>query len=86
MPPVSSVDDFRKMMGLSRVYVRPYAVEGLAYIGLECGCDWEEEHGLGIVLHGTRIIEIGEADIAFSWRPAERQSSLSSDNVKGDLS
>jgi hypothetical protein len=72
MPPVSSAPDFRKMMGLSIVHVRPQAADGLAYVGLEIGCDWEEEHGLGVVVHGKRVVDIGDASTAFEWTPDEQ--------------
>ena len=71
MPPVTSVEDFRKQIGLSQVHVLEHEVDGMAYIGLELGCEWEDEHGLGIVVRGSRVVEIGEADIAFCWRPDE---------------
>lgn len=74
------------MMGKSRNYVRLDAADGLAYIGLQLGCDWDDEHGLGIVLHGTRVVEIGEADIAFRWRLTEQQSVLLANNPKCNLS
>ena len=41
------------------------------YLGFECGCAWEREHGIGVLMHGTRIVEIGDADVALDeYKPA----------------
>jgi hypothetical protein len=69
MPPVAESAEFRKMIGLNIVHVLPYASEGLGYLGFEFGCDWEDEHGLGVVVHGKRVVDIGQASDAFDWRP-----------------
>jgi hypothetical protein len=69
MPPVTDPEDFRKMIGLGQLHVLPHTADDVAYLGLEFGCDWEEEHGLGVVLHKDRVIEVGEASDAFSWQP-----------------
>ncbi len=32
------------------------------------GCTWDSEHGLGVMTHKNRIIEIGDASTAFlTW-------------------
>ncbi len=38
--------------------------DGKPFIGVELGCDWEAEHGIGILLHGEKPLEIGGADTA----------------------
>ncbi len=41
---------------------RSYGHKGI-YISLECGCDWEEEHGLQIVFkNGSKINKVGPYD------------------------
>ena len=74
MPPITSGEEFRKHIGLGQVHVLPYESEGLAYLGLEFGCEWEPEHGLGVVVHGARVVQIDAAEIAFSWQPEELDS------------
>lgn len=74
MPAITSEDEFRKHIGLGQVHVLPYESGGLAYIGFECGCEWDDEHGLGVVVHGARVVEIDAAEIAFSWQPEEPDS------------
>ena len=41
---------------------RPYGDKGI-YISVECGCDWEEEHGLQLVLkNGLKVSKLGGYD------------------------
>ncbi|HEY8091978.1 MAG TPA: hypothetical protein VIF09_29150 [Polyangiaceae bacterium] len=36
------------------------AKDGKIYVSLECSCDWEEEHGLQLVLEeGKRVVKVG---------------------------
>jgi hypothetical protein len=74
MPPIQSTEQFRRLIGLHTVHIRPFEKEGMAYVGLEFGCTWEDEHGLGILVHGARVVEIGAADTAFDEIPAEVES------------
>jgi hypothetical protein len=38
---------------------------GIPYVGFSFRCTWEEEHGLGALMHGTRTVDIGGADTSF---------------------
>jgi len=41
---------------------RPYGDKGI-YISVECGCDWEDEHGLEIVFkNGLKVNKLGPYD------------------------
>jgi hypothetical protein len=68
-PTINDVPTLKQHMGLDKVYVHCFADQNLPYIGFEFGCDWEEEHGLGVLMHGTRCVKIDQADAAFTlWR------------------
>src|SRR5262249_46796113 len=47
--------DLRKVVGLNAVHILGTSHDGVAYVGFELGCDWEEEHGLGVLTHRNRI-------------------------------
>jgi hypothetical protein len=64
MPDIKSADDLRGLIGLYAVNVHPVVKDGIPYVGFELGCNWDDEHGLGILVHGTRTVEIGGADTA----------------------
>ncbi len=64
MPDISSADDLKRLIGLYAVNVHQIEKDGLPYIGLEFGCTWDEEHGLGVLMHGTRPVEVEGSDTA----------------------
>jgi hypothetical protein len=65
MPNIHSQTDLRKLIGLHTVHIHQIAKNGVPYAGYEFGCSWDEEHGLGILMHGMRPVKIGGADTAF---------------------
>ncbi|MES2949685.1 MAG: hypothetical protein V4858_14175 [Pseudomonadota bacterium] len=74
MPDVTSVDGFRNLIGLHSVNVHPLLKDGIPYVGFEFGCTWDDEHGLGVLVHGTRVVEIGGADTAILLWIAEQDA------------
>lgn len=64
MPDIKSVEDFRDLIGLHAVNIHQVEKDGIPYAGFEFGCTWDEEQGLGVLMHGTRTVEIGGADTA----------------------
>lgn len=64
MPDINSVEDFRNLIGLHAVNIHQVQKDGIPYAGFEFGCTWDEEHGLGVLMHGTRTVKIGGADTA----------------------
>ena len=76
LPPVQSPHDFKAIIGLHGVNVHPTEHQGLPYVGLEFGCSWDGEHGLGVLMHGTRVVEIGGADTAILLWIAERDAGI----------
>jgi hypothetical protein len=69
MPEVAGAEDFRHLIGLSQVHVHPWRKGALSFVGLEFGCTWDPEHGLGAMLLGAEVVRIGAADVAFAWEP-----------------
>jgi hypothetical protein len=68
-PVISSADDLKSQIGVYKIYIHNLSDQNIPYIGFEMGCNWEEEHGLGVLMHGTRCAEVGHADSAFTlWR------------------
>lgn len=64
MSDIKSADDLRALIGLSSVNVHQVRKDGIPYVGFEFGCTWDDEHGLGVLMHGTRTVEIGGAHTA----------------------
>lgn len=74
MPNVTATSHFKNLIGLSSVHLLTVCKDGSAYVGYEFGCKWDEEHGLGVLMHQQRIIEIGAADTSFDTCSAEKDS------------
>jgi hypothetical protein len=53
-PLVEDEAALKRNIGLYSVHVHQIEHGGLPYIGYEFGCEWEEEHGLGLLMHGKR--------------------------------
>jgi hypothetical protein len=62
---LKSPSALKRYLGLGTVHLLPVAKDGLGYIGFELGCSWDDEHGLGVMTHGRRVVELGGADSAF---------------------
>lgn len=68
MPPVESRSDFEPLISLLAVVIHQVHKDGMAYIGFEFECTWDDEHGVGVMMHRQRIVKIGGADSAvLSW-------------------
>jgi hypothetical protein len=65
MPEIREKAELKKLIGVGIVHVLNEAKGGHAYVGFEMGCTWDEEHGLGVLTHKDRVVEIGQADAAF---------------------
>lgn len=64
-PPLDRPEQLRMVTGLAWVIFLPVEKGGVGYAGFEFGCVWEEEHGLGVMTHKDRVIDVGGAYSAF---------------------
>ena len=78
MPPVRDADDFRSLIGLHSMNVHQIEKDGAPSVGFEFGCTWDSEHGLGALMHATRVVEIGGADTAILLWIVERDAGVGS--------
>jgi hypothetical protein len=74
VPALERPDQLRSLMGLGNLFVLTEHRDGMAYVGFEFGCEWESEHGLGVMTHGTRVIDIGQAPDAFQPHAARKDA------------
>ena len=83
MPDIKSVEGFRDLIGLHAVNIHQVEKGGIPYVGFEFGCTWDEEQGLGILMHGTRTVEIGGADTAILLWIAKEDAGLNEETEEG---
>jgi hypothetical protein len=63
MPALQGPEELKAHIGLSTVHVLRVVKNGAAYVGFEFGCTWDEEHGLGVMMHQDRILEFPDMGI-----------------------
>lgn len=71
---LASADDLKDLIGLRTVHIHQIAKNGIPYAGFEFDCTWDPEHGLGVLMHGIRCVELGQGDTAMLLWIAERDS------------
>ena len=64
LPVVTSTGGLPKVLTLEEINVHQINSGGAPYVGYLFACEWDDEHGLGVLLHKDRIVEIGGADTA----------------------
>ncbi|WP_315115543.1 DUF6985 domain-containing protein [uncultured Clostridium sp.] len=68
MPDIKDKEDFKDLIGLSRIHIMNIFKDGIAYTGYEFTCTWDEEHGLGVMMYQNKVIAMGGADTSFlTW-------------------
>ena len=66
LPVLTGPADLAQVMGLHDVHILATAKDGFAYIGFEFGCNWDDEHGFGVMTHKDRVVAVGLAHTAIS--------------------
>jgi len=74
MPAVVDRGEMSSLFGLCAVNVHQTRNGAEPYLGFEFGCTWDQEHGLGVLTHGNRVIEVGGADTAILLWMAEQDA------------
>ena len=66
LPKIRFPEQLREIVGIHCIHVHPIAKDGKPFIGVELGCTWDAEHGLGVLLHGAKVLKVGGADTAIT--------------------
>jgi hypothetical protein len=74
LPAISSPAELKRLVGFHTIHLLEVEKDGMAYVGIEGGCSWDEEHGVGVMTHGARIVELGGADTSFLEWIAQRDA------------
>jgi hypothetical protein len=78
-PPITSVDVLWQHVrfGSEATVTRRFGGDKGIYVSIECGCDWEDEHGLQIVLrNGLKVNKMGGFDSHLSYADAYGDKSM----------
>ena len=61
---LEEVKDLKRMMTIRSVHPMPVAKKSMSYVGLFFHCTWDEEHAAGALLHGSRVVKVGDNEAA----------------------
>lgn len=75
LPEIRTASELRAVLGVTAIHILDVTKLGVAYVGFELGCAWDDEHGAGVMLHKRRVVEVGQADTSFLAWIAERDRS-----------
>src|SRR5262249_23284593 len=63
---IETLSQLRDRIHLEFIFVHAVVRDGAGYMGFGFSCDWEREHGLGVLLHRERVVALGGEDVAFA--------------------
>jgi len=66
MPDIEVTSDYKDNLGVAFIHVMDSDKDHYAYIGFELDCSWDDEHGVGVMMHKDRVINIGLAEESFN--------------------
>jgi len=67
-----SVEELEELVSLGAVHILNVAKDGKAYVGFEFDCAWDDEHGVGVLTHGKKVVAAEIAHSAYDEYAAER--------------
>jgi hypothetical protein len=67
VPKINNPEDLAPLCGLVAVHIGGMSTTGEPIFGIELGCNWETEHGAGVQFEGLKVVEAGDAAVAFSF-------------------
>jgi len=65
MPEISEPNELVRLVRPHTVHVLAKAIDGQTRIGFEFACKWDEEHGLGVLTHKGKVVDVGDGTAAF---------------------
>jgi len=67
VPEIQAPDDLSRLCGLVALHIGGMKSADEPHFGIELGCNWETEHGAGVRFEGLRVVDSGDASVAFSF-------------------
>lgn len=70
-PRLAEPNDLLPLIALQSITIHAIDHASTPYLGLQFSCAWDEEHGLGLLCHGTEVLDIGTAEAALDRSRAQ---------------
>jgi len=74
LPEVETKEDLKKLISSPSINVHQILNKSAPFIGIQFNCSWDDEHALGILMYGSKVLEIGGADTAILLWMAEKHA------------
>lgn len=58
LPILRAPAEVKPLLGPSMIYLSSLDGVELPYVGVDLHCDWNQEHGLGLMFHGTDLVSV----------------------------
>ena len=65
---IDSESGIGETLSLGAVQLQARSRDEVGYLGLHFNATWSDDHGVGVILHGQRIVTIETADIVYCFR------------------
>ena len=78
-PELNTIDDVKRNIVVETIHVLGEEKEGVGYLGFNCDCTWDDEHGMGILMHKDRCVDAGEVEIASEGVYSMRKDKMSAE-------
>lgn len=68
-PELNSSADLGTAMGVGNLTIQQSGKDAYCVYNLECGCTWDEEHGMGLIMYKNEVLHIGDAASSLGGGP-----------------
>lgn len=65
MPEISVPAGLMRIIRPNTVHILESCKDGFAEVGFQFACKWDEEHGLGVLTHKGKVLQVGDASASF---------------------
>jgi len=82
MPKIETISDYKDTLEVGFIHIMNCEKDDHAYIGFELECSWDDEHGVGVMMHRDRLVKIGLAEESFNhWNCYDDKGTSESEHL-----
>ena len=64
MPKLNTSNELTRLIELTQIYILSNSNSGISFIGFYLACGWDDEHGIGLLTHGNKVLQFGQIEEA----------------------
>lgn len=65
MPEISEAAGLMRLIAPGGIHFHAEESQGYGYVGFSFSCKWDEEHGLGVLTHQGKVLDVGGPEVSF---------------------